>query len=66
MCDSFQHAIFVDASSAKTIETGLIARLKSIDKSFVGNDLSTALEALSQPNDIVTTKWCVVFDSTLR
>ncbi|CAG7848151.1 SubName: Full=Uncharacterized protein {ECO:0000313/EMBL:CCA74053.1} [Serendipita indica DSM 11827] len=61
--DCFQNVLFVDASSEQTIETGLVTRLRSIDKSFQGADLTSALEALAQPNEIITTKWCIVFDN---
>ncbi|CCA74052.1 hypothetical protein PIIN_08006 [Serendipita indica DSM 11827] len=61
--ERFRNVLFVDASSAKTIETGLVARLKAIDKSFQGADLDSALTALAQPNDILTTHWCIIFDN---
>ncbi|CCA76349.1 hypothetical protein PIIN_10344 [Serendipita indica DSM 11827] len=61
--ECFQHILFIDASSDRSIETDLVARLKSIDRSFQGTDLSSALQALAEPNEVTTTKWCLILDN---
>ncbi|CAG7849661.1 SubName: Full=Uncharacterized protein {ECO:0000313/EMBL:CCA76006.1} [Serendipita indica DSM 11827] len=61
--ECFQHILFIDASSDRSIETDLVARLKAIDRSFEGSDLSSALKALSEPNEMITTRWCLIFDN---
>ncbi|KAG8835003.1 hypothetical protein FRC18_001188 [Serendipita sp. 400] len=61
--DLFQHILFVDASSAENIEKNLLARLRTIDRSFKGSTKEDAMYALAYPEDELTTRWLIILDN---
>lgn len=61
--DRFQHIFFIDASSAESIFNGLLKRMRSIDSSFEGSSLDDILQALAEPNEVLTTRWLLIFDN---
>ncbi|CAG7849663.1 SubName: Full=Uncharacterized protein {ECO:0000313/EMBL:CCA73429.1} [Serendipita indica DSM 11827] len=61
--ERFQHILFIDASSEKSVETDLVTRLKCADRSFQGSDLNSAVQALAEPNEVLTAYWCLILDN---
>ncbi|CAG7847843.1 SubName: Full=Uncharacterized protein {ECO:0000313/EMBL:CCA77866.1} [Serendipita indica DSM 11827] len=61
--DLFQHVLFIDASSAKSIEDGLLARVGSVIPSFRGIDFRDAMDMLENPNSKLTARWLIIFDN---
>ncbi|CAG7847829.1 SubName: Full=Uncharacterized protein {ECO:0000313/EMBL:CCA77866.1} [Serendipita indica DSM 11827] len=61
--DLFQHILFIDASSARSIEDGLLARVRSVVPSFRGIDFHDAMDMLENPNSKLTSRWLIIFDN---
>ncbi|KAG8836280.1 hypothetical protein FRC17_007430 [Serendipita sp. 399] len=61
--NQFKHILFIDASSAETIERGLLACLRNIDTGFKGTTKDDAMNALSYPKGEMTTNWLIIFDN---
>ncbi|KIM32134.1 hypothetical protein M408DRAFT_20473 [Serendipita vermifera MAFF 305830] len=59
----YDHIIFIDASSAESIEKGLITRLQSIDRQFRPTSIKAALNLLSYPEGHLSPKWLIILDN---
>lgn len=60
---SFQHILFIDASSEESIERNMIARVRAVSGRWHLNSLEEALDTLAEADEVVTKDWLVILDN---
>lgn len=59
----FQHTLFIDASSSESLQSSLIARVRSISYQHNPKSVEQALDILAQPDEVITADWLIIFDN---
>jgi hypothetical protein len=60
---SFQHILFIDASSEESIEKGLVARVRAASGRWSLTTMQEALDILAEADETVTQDWLVILDN---
>lgn len=59
----FRHVIFIDGSSVQNIESGILARVKSLGTIYSRTTVDDALDVLAHPDHEITKEWVIVYDN---
>jgi len=62
-CERFHHILFIDGSTVHTIESGIVAKVKSIGAKYARSTAMEALELLATPDSEITQDWVIVYDN---
>ena len=60
---SYQHILFIDASSSDSLQKGLISRVRSMNVGRPPRTVEEALEILSDPDKEYDKDWFIIFDN---
>ncbi|KIM32300.1 hypothetical protein M408DRAFT_20617 [Serendipita vermifera MAFF 305830] len=59
----FSHVLFIDGSSVRNIESGVIGRVKLFGTTYSRSTVAEALDVLANPDQEITREWVIVYDN---
>lgn len=61
--ETYDHIIFIDASSVESLKSGIVNCVKALDLRFNPASVNEALGLLAQPKGFISRNWLLIFDN---